>query len=141
MYKNPYLMDSDHWLNEATDHWFSVYPPVDPAEGHEPISGDKWFLGMHHTEETKKRISEKQKINMLGKKNALGHKKTQEAKERSKRWGANNGRAINILVDGVVYNTRKEAIEKTPYSEYQLRNKVRFPRVKQTSGTRVQILK
>ena len=108
---------------------FCVYPPVDPADGHEPISGDKWFLGMHHTIETKKLISEKQKVNMLGNKNALGHKKTQEAKNKCKKWGTKNGRAVRILVDGVVYDTRKDAIEKTPYSEYQLRDRVRFPRI------------
>ena len=38
--------------------------------------------GWKHAEETKKTIGEKNRVNMMGKQNALGHKKSEESKQR-----------------------------------------------------------
>lgn len=43
--------------------------------------GNKHFEGKTHTEETRKRISEAQKINMIGTTRAIGHIKTEECKQ------------------------------------------------------------
>ena len=45
------------------------------------IQGKINFLGKTHTPEVRKRISEAQKVNMLGTKRALGHKKSDECKQ------------------------------------------------------------
>jgi len=58
---------------------------------------------------------------MVGNANALGHKKTEEAKETSKRFGSDNGRARPVTIDGVTYPTKRAAIKAGATTAWKLR--------------------
>ena len=110
---------------------YCVWPYVDAKDDphHVPMEGDKWFQGMTHTKEARAKISAYQKVAKIGNTNALGHKKTPEAKAASKRDGISNGRATAIYVDGFVYPTIEHAKTHSGRSDWQLRNKNRYPRL------------
>ena len=87
-----------------------------------PKSWFQHFKGLTHTVAVRKKISKAMKVSMIGKKNALGHKKTEEAKQASKRFGSDNGRARPVTIDGVTYPTKRAAIEAGVTTEWKARS-------------------
>ena len=59
---------------------------------------------------------------MIGNTNALGHKKTEEAKQKSKRFGSDNGRSRSVTIDGVTYPTKRAAIKSGAITEWKARS-------------------
>ena len=116
-YKNPYLMPEDHWLNEATDHWFSPWPPYEPTQEEKDNILPK-------SEEWKEYMSERmtgEDNPMWGKKNS---KRQREAASRAnkgvKKWykvannrpilhGADNPKSKEVTIHGVTYPTHTAA--------------------------------
>ena len=124
---------TNEWIEE---HAFFDYEPL-PKLTHQQVGlpseyyFPEDFTGKTHTPEVKKKISEAQKICKVGNKNALGkHNFTEASLDKCRKTGTDNGRATKILVDGLIYSTLTEAIAKSPYSAWQLRNAERFPRLK-----------
>lgn len=124
---------TDEWIEE---HAFFDYEPL-PKLTHQQVGlpseyyFPEDFTGKNHTPKTKKKISEAQKIYKIGNKNASGkHKFTKSSLDKCRKTGTNNGRATKIQVDGLVYSTIAEAVEKSSYSYWQLRDSEKFPRLK-----------
>lgn len=126
---NKYLASNQPNWEEFAAECRVASESIDFSEGGEhfaspadyPKSWFQHFTGKTHTPEVRQSISEKQKVNMKGNSNAKGHKKSKEAIEKSKQFGAKNGRARSIVVEGVDYPTKKAAME-AGYSEWFLRN-------------------
>ena len=112
-YQNPYIMKEDHWLNQATDHWFCSYPPVELYEHEKYYYGPKSDLWK---EEMSTRMTGEGNPRH-GKKNG---KKQREAASKAnkgvKKWykvetprtvmyGADNPKSKEVTVDGVTYPT------------------------------------
>jgi hypothetical protein len=99
----------DWFMEEVYD---PNHKPPPPPEDYGTIPGDTWFTGMTHTPEVRQRISAKQKVNMIGNKNALGpHQYSEESLDRCRKTGASNGRARTVIADGKTYSTIAEAAQ------------------------------
>lgn len=87
--------------------------------------GNKHFANKTHSPKVRASISAKQKVSMLGNKNALGkHQFSKDSLDRCRKTGSTNGRAKAVICDGVEYPTMKEAAEKIGVSRDVIRNRI-----------------
>lgn len=115
-------------LNEKEKYWIDYYNSCDKEKGYNLCAGGDGTFGYHHSEESKKKMSEKKKEIYIGDGNPFyGKHHSEEAKKKmseyhknrvmTEEWKSNIGKSqwkkvINNTT-GEIFNSIKEASEKT----------------------------